>query len=82
MARPDFGMARDEHVLGDRRIVVESKFVAPGLTMSDLVGIFEQATKSPEVDAFSDNPSLWPTHRGIAAVADAINTAYAELIEI
>jgi hypothetical protein len=57
MSRPDFGTVLDERILGDRRIVLKAKCVAPGLTLSDLVGIFEGA------------PSA---ERGVAAVADAI----------
>jgi hypothetical protein len=69
MPRPDFGMARDAVVLGDRQIVVERKLVAPGLTLSDLVSIFQRATKAPS------DLSHWPTVNGITAVTDAILNA-------
>ena len=61
MARPDFGTARDSvSIEGERAAVVELKFVAPGLTISDLVGIFDDAGTKV---------------RGVAAVTDAILNA-------
>lgn len=72
MARPDFGMHRIEH----QGVALECRYIAPGLTLSDLTRIFEQAKKEAKPgDEYAGNPSLWPDVRGVRAVTDAILNA-------
>ena len=42
MARPDFGMSRVEH----EGVVLECRFIAPGITMSDLMTAFHKAEEA------------------------------------
>lgn len=57
-------------------IKLSCAYKVPGLTMHDLVMIFEAATKEakPE-DEYSANPAKWPTVRGVEAVVDAVMDA-------
>lgn len=76
MSRPNFGDHIVEHESGGRKIQLSCKYVAPGLTFSDLMDAFHEAESHlrPD-DHLSGNPSKWPGHRGVHAVAEAILNA-------
>lgn len=67
----EFGEIETRH--GD--LVLTCKAIAPGLTLHDLVMIFERATKEPGLNNLSANPSKWPTVHGVSAVVDAVVAA-------
>jgi hypothetical protein len=72
MTRPDFGWHEIEH----DGVKLTCRYVAPDLTMQDLVKIFVDAEAGFKPgDRFSGNPAKWPNARGIAAVTDAILNA-------
>jgi len=69
MARPDFGWHETYH----EGVKLTCRYVAPGLTMQDLMRIFKDAKKEADpTDHLSGNPSKWPDVRGINAVVNAI----------
>ena len=72
--RPDFGIKRTTL---DNGLVLECRYVAPGVTMDDIVRVFEAARKEAEpCDEFSANPSKWPNMRGLDAVTDLLVSAF------
>ena len=66
---PDFGMVRSEY----DGVVLECPATAPGLTLHDLVCMFEEASATG--NPLAGNPSEWPVTRGVQAVRDAIMKA-------
>ena len=77
---PDFGKHVIEFNNGGYTTKLECKYVAPGLTFSDLLDIFHKAEAHLQPgDELSGNPSRWPGARGVSAVTDAIlNAIYQE----
>lgn len=71
----DFGMHRDEH----EGVVLEARYIVPGKTLHDLMGIFEEAKKKG--NEFSGNPSKWPDVMGVTAVIDAVFAALSTPLE-
>ncbi len=69
MSRPDFGMHRTTTQDG---VELECRYAVPGLTLHDLVMIYDKASKSPGNNHFSGNPSQWPEVAGVIAVKEAI----------
>lgn len=66
---PDFGMKSEWH----DGVELQCRFIAPGLTLHDLVVAFEDAkAQARPGDEFASNPSRWPEVRGIIAVRNAI----------
>ena len=61
---------------GGRKVMLECKNIAPGLTVHDLVQVFEAASKGDGVSRLSGNPSNWPTVRGVTAVANVVVKAF------
>lgn len=73
MIIPDFGMHIITSGEGDNATQLSCKYVAPGITMSDLYKIFTNAEADwKENDSLSANPSKWKNSRGIAALTKAI----------
>lgn len=69
MERPDFGWHETSH----EGVKLTCRYVAPGLTMSDLMRIFDEGeAKAEPHDYLSGNPTKWPKVRGINAVTEAI----------
>lgn len=68
MSRPDFGM----HVVYHGDTALSCRYIAPGLTMYDLVQIFAKARDNFVNSEYAGNPSRWPTFAGVSAVTDAI----------
>ncbi len=67
--RPDFGY----HEVYHEGVKLTCRYQAPGLTMQDLMTIFEGAEKEcGPTDYLSGNPSEWPSARGVNAVTNAI----------
>lgn len=58
---------------GGYPIELECRYMVPGLTMHDIMRIFESAESAwkPE-DDLSANPSKWKNFRGVTAVIDAV----------
>jgi len=66
---PDFGLIQSD-VQG---IPMTCRAIAPGLSIHDLVMIFDEAHNAAQPgDEMAGNPSRWPVTRGIKAVADAV----------
>jgi hypothetical protein len=65
MTIPDFGMHQKDGL--------ECKYIAPGLTLHDLVGIYENAQEGK--DDLSGNPGKWGVVRGVNAVTEAVLAA-------
>lgn len=64
---PDFGWHTSEH----EGVKLSCKYIAPGLTVRDLVMLFELASKDNPND-FSGNPAEWGVTKGVVAVTEAI----------
>lgn len=64
----DFGVIRTE-VNG---MALEAKAIVPGMTLHDLVMMFDTASKSTNADSLAGNPSNWPVVLGVGAVVDAV----------
>lgn len=72
MAIPDFGW--DEQDFHGTKLTC--RFVAPGLTFSDLYRVYTEAEKDLQAgDALRGNPSKWPGARGVKAVTEAVLAA-------
>jgi hypothetical protein len=72
MTRPDFGWHEVEH----EGVKLTCRYIAPGLTMSDLVSIYDEAEKKAAPnDHLAGDPSKWPITRGVSAVTEAILNA-------
>lgn len=70
MSVPDFGWQDEEVVLGGQKTILTCRYVAPGLTLKDLIKLYEEAYA--EGDSLAGNPSKWPTNKGIMAVVNAV----------
>ena len=67
--RPDFGMIVDN----SDGIELSCRAVVPGLSLHDLVMLFDAAHDGAKPGAdLSGNPSEWPVVRGVNAVAEAM----------
>lgn len=66
---PDFGFTRLEWC----GLVLETRAIAPNLSLQDLVQVYEAASK--EGNPAAGNPSEWPVSKGVRAVVDAVLTA-------
>lgn len=73
----DFGThVTDFEYQSGKTMQLACKYAVPGLTLHDLVMIFDKAKKQAEPgDEFAGNPSKWPDVRGVIAVKDAIVAA-------
>lgn len=74
MPVPDFGEKIVDHedaIYGT--IKLSCKYMAPGLTMHDIMMAYYEAEKgcSPG-DQFAGNPAKWPGARGVSAVLDLV----------
>jgi hypothetical protein len=65
---PDFG----ENVVEHDGVKLSCRYYVPGLTLHDLVMIFERAHNDPNNNRFAGDPSKWPDVAGVKAVTDAI----------
>jgi hypothetical protein len=61
-------------------VVLKTRYVVPGLTLKDLMYIFEEASEKAPVSAIAGNPNYWPVVKGIKALVKAINEAYANAL--
>jgi len=69
---PDFG-THEETTKGPYPITLTCKYVAPGVTFSDLIKTFEEGEKeATPMDHLAANPTKWPKVRGISAVLNKI----------
>ena len=68
----DFGEAHTDF----HGVDLSAKALVPGLSLSELVNMFEDARKeAAPADSLSANPNLWPDVRGIRTVVEAVLTA-------
>lgn len=71
-SRPNFGKLYSHH----EGVTLECRAIAPGLSLHDLMMVFEEAEKACKPgDEFAGNPSKWPTMLGINAVVEAVLVA-------
>ncbi len=69
---PDFGKLQST-VHG---VLIECKAAVPGLSIHDLVMVFEKAKReATPADNLAGNPSRWGDVRGVKAVVDAVLAA-------
>src|SRR5258708_21836567 len=79
---PNFGMNVTENLLPDgKSIQLSCRYKVPGLTMHDLMMIFEKGKNHPDNSHYAANPSLWPDVRGLSDVVNAILEAVYSDIE-
>jgi hypothetical protein len=70
----DFGIHRET---GPNGIVLECRYVAPGVTMQDVTNVFECAKNEASLtDHVSADPSKWPDIRGLIAVTELLVSAF------
>lgn len=75
LPRPDFGM----HQTTFHGLTLECRYVAPGLTFSDLYRVYDEAEKAfQESDNLHGSPTHWRGARGMMAVTNAILDAIYE----
>ncbi len=66
MIRRNFG--KDTYV--HEGVIMECDYIIPGHTLQDLMKIYDDATKGPDISPFSGNPSKWPNVAGVRAVVE------------
>lgn len=73
-SRPDFG----RHEIVHDGVKLTCRYIAPGLTLHDLVVIFADAYKKAEEEPgayLAGNPAKWPNVAGVTAVTEAVLNA-------
>jgi len=73
----DFGTKIEELEENGRKIQLSCKYIAPNLTLHDLMVIFNAARANTKPgDQFSGDPGKWPDVKGVRAVAEALTEAF------
>jgi hypothetical protein len=70
----DFGT---HSVEGPNGVILQCEYVAPGLTMQDIVSAYQRGIDAAQPgDDLAGNPARWPLMRGLTNVVDLLVKAF------